>query len=109
MAEGRGEAGLGDGSGLGWCVLRVKAVPGSSRDVIAGVLGDRLKVRVSAAPEAGKANAAIAELLAAELGVRASAIRLTSGATNANKAFRVGVAASAMPAAWAGCVTTEPG
>ena len=34
-------------------LLLVKMVPGASRDEIAGVVGDRLKVRVAAPPEDG--------------------------------------------------------
>ncbi len=41
----------------------VKAVPGAAQDTVAGALGDRLKVRVSAAPEDGRANKAICRLL----------------------------------------------
>ncbi len=74
-----------DGSAL----VRVKAVPGASRDEIAGALGDRLKVRVSAPPEGGKANTAIVKLLAARLGVRRADVELVSGASNAAKVFRV--------------------
>jgi len=47
-----------------------QAVPGASRSGIAGVLGDRLKVRISAPPEAGKANDAICELIAQALASR---------------------------------------
>ena len=73
----------------GTASVRVKAVPGASRDGIAGVLGDRLKVRVSAPPEGGKANKAIARVLAKALGVRAADVTLESGASNAMKVFRV--------------------
>jgi uncharacterized protein (TIGR00251 family) len=52
----------------------VKAVPGASRDEIAGVLGGRLKVRVAAPPEGGKANRAIAMLLARAIGVKAGRV-----------------------------------
>jgi len=69
--------------------VRVKAVPGASRDAVAGVLGDRLKVRVSAPPEGGKANKAIVKLIAKALGVRAADVELESGATNPAKVFRV--------------------
>ena len=48
--------------------LRVKVVPGASRDQFAGLLGDRLKIRVAAPPEAGKANAAVLALLGRWLG-----------------------------------------
>jgi len=74
-----------DGSAL----VRVKAVPGASRDEVAGALGDRLKVRISAPPEGGKANTAIVKLLATRLGVRAADVELVSGASNAAKVFRV--------------------
>ena len=41
----------------------VKVVPGGSRDEIAGMLGDALKIKVSAQAEGGKANRAVCELL----------------------------------------------
>lgn len=44
--------------------LRLKVVPGASRSVVAGVLGDRLKLRIAAPPEGGKANRAVEDLLA---------------------------------------------
>ena len=50
-------------------LLKIKAVPGSSRTEISGWLDDRLKVRVAAPPEKGKANAAIEKLLGALLAV----------------------------------------
>ncbi|MDX2114864.1 MAG: DUF167 family protein [Planctomycetota bacterium] len=68
--------------------ILVKAVPGASRDEIAGVLGERLKVRVSAAPEGGKANRAIAELLAAALGLKPRDVELVAGPASAEKTFQ---------------------
>ncbi len=47
----------------GGCHLRVKVVPGASRSTVAGVLGDRLKIRIAAPPEDGRANRALADLL----------------------------------------------
>ena len=69
--------------------LAVKVVPGSSRDRVAGWLGDALKVCVTAPPERGRANEAVAELLAEALCVPRSAVRLLEGATSARKVFEV--------------------
>ncbi|MCB9836019.1 MAG: DUF167 domain-containing protein [Phycisphaera sp.] len=69
--------------------MRVKAVPGAKREQIAGVLGDRLKIKVSAPPEGGKANAAICALIAKTLGVKAGAVSVVSGMTNPEKVVRV--------------------
>lgn len=69
--------------------IRVKAVPGASRDAVAGALGDRLKVRISAPPEGGKANEALVRVLAKALGVRAREVELVSGPTNPEKVFLV--------------------
>ncbi len=70
-------------------VIPVKAVPGSSRDKVVGVLGDCLKVATSAQPEKGKANAAIAAILAKALDVDRRAVELVSGPANPRKEFRV--------------------
>ncbi len=75
-----------DGADL---LVRVKAVPGASRSNIAGPLGDRLKVRVAAPPEGGKANAAICELLAAAIGVPARTASVASGPARAEKIVRL--------------------
>ena len=48
-------------------LIRLKVVPGASRDAVAGILGDRLKVRVIAPPEGGKANQAICRMLSKKL------------------------------------------
>ena len=81
--------------------IAVKAVPGSRRDAVAGRLGDRLKVKVAAPPEDGKANEAIRRLLAAELGVRVAAVRIVSGFAHAEKVVRIeGVTAEQCAAKW---------
>jgi len=73
----------------GGAVLPVKVVPGSSRDKIAGVLGDSLKITTSAPPEKGKANLAVAALLAAALGVDKRSVELVSSPSNPRKEFRI--------------------
>lgn len=75
-------------------VLLVKAQPGAARDEIAGVVDDaeggrRLKVRVRAKPEDGKANAAIAALLAGALGLPKSAVSIEAGETSRSKRVRI--------------------
>jgi uncharacterized protein (TIGR00251 family) len=67
--------------------LRLKVVPGASRSAIAGVLGDRLKVRVAAPPEDGKANRAVIEVLVAWLGT--AGIEIVAGHGHAEKTARV--------------------
>jgi uncharacterized protein (TIGR00251 family) len=63
-------------------LLLLKVVPKASRDRVVGWVGDRLKVQVTAAPERGKANAAVVEVLAAALGVSRSQVRIVSGETS---------------------------
>lgn len=69
--------------------LLIKAVPGAKKDEIVGRLGDRLKVRVSAPPEGGKANTAICDLIAKALGVKARDVRIVSGQSRAEKTLEV--------------------
>ena len=73
----------------GGVAIRLKAVPGARRDEIVGVLGDRLKVRVSAPPEGGKANKAICSLLAGALGATTRDVEIVSGHRSAEKVARV--------------------
>ena len=65
--------------------LKLKVVPGASRDAIVGWMGDRLKMAVTAPPEKGRANAAVVKLLARALGVRRTDLRITAGETSAAK------------------------
>ncbi len=73
----------------GGVTFDVKAVPGGSRDQIVGLLGTALKVKVSAAPEDGKANAAVCRLLAAALGVPTRSVTVTAGHTRPQKRIAV--------------------
>jgi len=73
----------------GGAVLAVKVVPGSSRDRVAGVLGERLKVCTSAAAERGRANAAVAKVLAEAIGVDPRSVTCVSGTTSPRKEYRI--------------------
>ncbi len=70
-------------------LLRVKVVPGSSRDQIAGKLGDRLKIKVAAAPENGLANQAVIRVIAELLGLAQRNISIASGQTHPEKVVRI--------------------
>jgi hypothetical protein len=70
-------------------VLPVRAHPGAKKDAILGERAGALRVAVSAAPERGKANAAIQAVLAEALGCKASQVGLLSGETNREKRFLI--------------------
>ncbi len=70
-------------------VLPVRAQPGAKRNEIRGEHGGMLRVAVTQAPEKGKANRALIELLAKALGLRKAQIELVSGETSAQKRFVV--------------------
>jgi uncharacterized protein (TIGR00251 family) len=73
----------------GGIVVRVHAQPGAGRSVIMGRHGDALKVKVAAPPVDGRANAALAEVLAEALGVKLAQVVLVSGASSRSKRYRI--------------------
>lgn len=70
--------------------LKIKVVPKSSRNNIAGWMGDTLKVCMNATPEKGKANLAAQEILAAALSLPRNKVRIVSGLTSASKLVEIG-------------------
>lgn len=70
-------------------LLWIKVVPGASRDGCAGTIGDRLKVRVGAPAEGGKANRAACRVIAAFLGVRERHVTVESGHASPQKVVRI--------------------
>lgn len=66
-------------------LLAVRASPGSRKQGIIGTHGDRLKVAVHAAPEKGKANQAVLDVLAEAFDLRRSQVALVSGETSQTK------------------------
>jgi uncharacterized protein (TIGR00251 family) len=69
--------------------LRLRVVPGSKSTGIVGRHGEAWKLRVTAAPERGRANDAAVQLLAETLGVQPSEIRLVSGQGSRDKVVEV--------------------
>lgn len=69
--------------------MEIRAQPGAKRNAVLGVRDSALRVSVTQAPERGKANEAITEVLAEFLGVRRSRVSLVSGETHPRKRFLV--------------------
>jgi len=70
-------------------LIAVKVVPGSSRTRVAGMIGQRVKIAVSAPPEKGKANDALAKYIAGLCGLRTREVTVESGLTAPLKTIRV--------------------
>lgn len=70
------------------CRLRLKVVPGARATGVEW-MGALLKVKVTAAPEKGRANDAVIELLAQRLGLNSNAFNLVSGHTSPLKTLEV--------------------
>ncbi|MCF6156265.1 MAG: DUF167 domain-containing protein [Candidatus Brocadia sp.] len=70
-------------------ILSIRTQPGSSKNRIIGEYGGRLKLAVTAAPEKGKANKAVIELLADTLHVHESSIHIISGETSRDKRLMI--------------------
>ncbi len=73
----------------GSVTFAVRVVPRSSRNQIVGVEGGALKIKLTAPPVEGAANAALIEFIAEWLGVRRSAVSIVSGDKARNKLVRV--------------------
>jgi hypothetical protein len=69
--------------------LRLRIQPRASREEIAGVTGDAIRIRLTAPPVAGTANDALVRLLAALLKVPRSAVELVSGHSGRTKLVAV--------------------
>jgi len=87
-------------------ILKVHAKPRASRDEFAGVTGDALKIRITAPPVDGKANARLIEFLAQHFGVAKSRISLVRGHNAHIKRFRI-VAPAKFPASLESCLAAK--
>ncbi len=70
-------------------LIPVRVQPGAARDEVAGEYAGSLKIKVTSPARGGRANKAVAEVLARALGVRRAQVRLVSGQKGRNKVFRV--------------------
>ncbi len=70
-------------------ILPVRAQPGARRNGVQGEQAGALKVAVTAPPQDGRANEALAEVLRAALGLKRSQLELVGGLTSRDKRFLV--------------------
>ena len=68
--------------------LDIRVQPRASRNAIE-VDGERIMVRVTAAPESGKANDAVVALLAKRLGVPKRSVQIVRGYKSRDKGIRI--------------------
>ncbi len=72
-------------------LIRVKVLPNSRRNTVTKTGESSYEARLNAAPEKGKANAKLVELLAKHFGVPKSAIRIIKGNKSRNKSVEVNI------------------
>ncbi|MDI6781930.1 MAG: DUF167 domain-containing protein [bacterium] len=71
--------------------LNIKLQPNASRNEIVGQENEYIRIRVQSPPVDGKANKALINFLANELGVKKSQIDITTGKTSRLKRIQVQV------------------
>lgn len=70
-------------------VLSVRVQTRASADEVVGAQGDRLKVRITAPPADGAANAQLTRFLAREFGVAKSRVQILNGQTRREKRIAI--------------------
>ena len=80
------QAESGEASGV---TFKVRVQPKASRNQVDGYSADRLRLRVTAPPQDGKANVAVITLLAETLGVPKSRLRIIRGHGSREKLVQV--------------------
>jgi uncharacterized protein (TIGR00251 family) len=70
-------------------LVRLRVQPRSSTERLEGLHGDQLRMRLTAPPVEGAANAACIALLAKTLGVRRSQVQIRSGTKGRDKLVHI--------------------
>jgi uncharacterized protein (TIGR00251 family) len=70
-------------------MVDILVVPRASRDAVGPMVGDRLRVAVTAPPVDGEANAAVIDALAKAFGVRRGAVAIVRGQTGRRKTVQI--------------------
>lgn len=71
------------------CTLELKTIPNAPSTTIVGWLGSAVKIKVHAPPLEGRANDALLEFLAKELGISRRSITLIRGDKSRQKLVRI--------------------
>jgi len=71
------------------CTLELKIIPNAPRNALAGWLRDTLKIKIHAPALEGRANEALLEFLAGEIGLPRRAITLLRGEKSRHKIVRI--------------------
>ena len=75
--------------------VALKALPGASKTEFAGIKDERLRVKIAAAPEGGRANAELVSFIAKTLGCPARDVVLLQGEKSRLKTIALPVACRA--------------
>jgi uncharacterized protein (TIGR00251 family) len=78
----------------GTALLEVLVQPRASREGLSGIVDGRLKIRLTAPPVDGEANAALVDFLARGLGLSRSQVEIVRGQTGRRKTVRLTGAAA---------------
>ena len=76
-------------NGRGVTTMKVRVQPNASRNEVVGFMRDELRVRVRAAPEGGRANQAVVELLADKLGIVTARVIIVRGHRSRQKVVNI--------------------
>ena len=87
-------------------VLRVRVQPRARTERLEGVHGDQLRIRLTAPPVEGAANAACLAFLAKLLGIRRAQLRIQAGAKSRDKLVHISGLSSAEVAAALGVTSS---
>jgi uncharacterized protein len=79
-------------------LLEVRVQPRASRNEFAGLMDDRLRVRLNAPPVDGRANAALVDFVAEACGLPRARVTLDRGTTGRDKRLRLHGLATIPPA-----------
>jgi uncharacterized protein (TIGR00251 family) len=88
-SDARGRQLLEIGERNGVLLVKIKVQPKASANAIVGEHGGALKIKVTAAPENGKANRAVVDFVAKRLGLRRSDVSVASGEHSRDKLLAV--------------------